>query len=117
MNSITKALVLLLVCATTAFAYRGGYKGWGYEVSKGYPIDTLYLVQDAFPEDLSTWTEVGGVSVAALDELLQGYIPGRNMDLFDWFADAAGVAVGVTLGVLTGLRARKRRALGGRSPA
>ena len=39
-----------------------------------------------------------GVSVAALDELLQSYIPGRRMDLFDWLADAVGIATGVALG-------------------
>ena len=80
------------------------FGGIGWTVSRSGLITFLFLF-------------AVGVSVAALDELLQGYIPGRNMDLFDWFADAAGVAVGVTLGVLTGLRARKRRALGGRSPA
>ena len=43
-----------------------------------------------------------GVSVAAFDELLQSYIPGRHMDLFDWLADTAGIATGVAIGVLGG---------------
>jgi VanZ family protein len=42
-----------------------------------------------------------GTSVAALDELVQSYVPGRNMDLFDWLADAAGVSAGVVLGGFT----------------
>ena len=43
-----------------------------------------------------------GVSVAAMDELLQSYIPGRHMSLLDWLADAAGIATGVAIGVLGG---------------
>lgn len=31
----------------------------------------------------------------ALDEAHQHWIPGRSMDLFDWFADASGGGVGV----------------------
>jgi hypothetical protein len=51
-----------------------------------------------------------GVSVAGLDELLQSYVPGRNMDIFDWLADAAGVSVGVALGAFTRPKASKRAA-------
>jgi VanZ family protein len=43
-----------------------------------------------------------GTSVAAMDELLQSYVPGRHMDLFDWVADTAGIAAGVAIGVLGG---------------
>lgn len=38
-----------------------------------------------------------GTTVAAFDEVLQSHVPGRNMDVFDWVADAVGVAVGVGL--------------------
>jgi VanZ family protein len=51
-----------------------------------------------------------GVSIAAFDELLQSYIPGRRMDLFDWLADAVGVAAGVGIGVLAGKTAKRRKA-------
>ena len=56
-----------------------------------------------------------GVSVAALDELLQSYIPGRRMDLFDWLADAAGIATGVAICVLGGatIRSNKTQTSGG----
>lgn len=56
-----------------------------------------------------------GVSVAALDELLQSYIPERTMDIYDWIADAAGVAAGVGLCVAIGVGRRFRgpRAVGG----
>ena len=36
-----------------------------------------------------------GASIGALDELYQGLIPGRSLELRDWFADMAGVALGV----------------------
>lgn len=51
-----------------------------------------------------------GVSIAAFDELLQSYIPGRRMDLFDWLADAVGVAAGVGIGVLSSRTIKRRRA-------
>jgi VanZ family protein len=51
-----------------------------------------------------------GVSIAALDELLQSYVPGRDMDFYDWVADAAGVAAGVGLCVTAGFGARRRGA-------
>jgi VanZ family protein len=50
-----------------------------------------------------------GVSIAALDELLQSYIPGRHMSIYDWFADALGILLGVGVGVITG-RSFKGRA-------
>jgi len=51
-----------------------------------------------------------GASVAGLDELLQSYVPGRNMDIFDWLADAAGVGAGVVLGAYARPTASKRAA-------
>lgn len=53
-----------------------------------------------------------GVSVAALDELFQSYIPGRTMSVLDWLADAAGIASSVGMFVLTPLGRRKRAAAG-----
>jgi VanZ family protein len=80
------------------------FAGIGWTVSRSGFITFLFLF-------------AVGVSVAALDELLQSYIPGRNMDLYDWFADAAGVAVGVGMGILTSLGARRRKVAGGRPSA
>lgn len=37
----------------------------------------------------------------ALDEFVQQFIPGRDMELFDWLADVAGAVVGVTIARLT----------------
>jgi VanZ family protein len=51
-----------------------------------------------------------GVSIAAFDELLQSYIPGRQMDLLDWLADAAGVATGIFVGMLVGKATGRRKA-------
>lgn len=50
-----------------------------------------------------------GVSVGALDELFQSYIPGRTMSVTDWLADATGIAAGVGLFVLTPLGRNRRR--------
>jgi len=80
------------------------FSGIGWTVSRSGFITFLFLF-------------AVGVSVGALDELLQSYIPGRNMDLYDWFADAAGVALGVALGVMAGLVSRKKRVAGARSTA
>ena len=80
------------------------FAGIGWTVSRSGFITFLFLF-------------AVGVSVAALDELLQSYIPGRNMDLYDWFADAAGVAVGIGMGILTSLGARRRKVAGGRPSA
>ena len=33
----------------------------------------------------------------ATDELHQAFVPGRDADLFDWFADLAGAALGAAL--------------------
>jgi VanZ family protein len=47
-----------------------------------------------------------GISIGAMDEMLQSYIPGRQMDLYDWIADFIGVALGVGLSVTIGFRNR-----------
>jgi uncharacterized protein YfiM (DUF2279 family) len=44
-----------------------------------------------------------GASVGALDELYQSFVPGRMMSIFDWYADALGVAVGCGVFVFTRL--------------
>lgn len=50
-----------------------------------------------------------GVSVGALDEMFQGYIPGRRTDITDWLADALGVATGVLVLMLFSRRGSPRR--------
>ena len=47
-----------------------------------------------------------GATVGALDEWYQGFIPGRSLDILDWYADVTGVAVGVALFVFTRLGRR-----------
>ena len=44
-----------------------------------------------------------GVTIGALDEIMQGYVPRRRMDPYDWWADLIGVAAGAGLFVLTRL--------------
>lgn len=73
------------------------FSGIGWTVSRSKAATFLFLF-------------AVGVSIAALDELLQSYIPGRTMDIRDWIADAVGVAAGVGLCVATGLGAKIRKA-------
>ncbi len=40
-----------------------------------------------------------GASIGALDEMFQSYIPGREMSIYDWIADAVGVGLGTGLTV------------------
>lgn len=42
-------------------------------------------------------------SVGALDEIYQGFIPGRYMSAADWWADVLGAAMGAGLFIFTGL--------------
>lgn len=56
---------------------------------------------------------VGGVAFAAFDELHQRYVPGREMSLWDFVADAAGVVAGFLItGAIYKRRARMRSANG-----
>jgi VanZ family protein len=36
-----------------------------------------------------------GGSIGALDEVYQSFIPGRDMSVYDWYADVAGVTLGL----------------------
>jgi VanZ family protein len=54
------------------------------------------------------WILLGlGLVVAALDELWQIRVPGRDSDIFDWIADAAGFTV-IWLAGRTVARVRSR---------
>ena len=55
-----------------------------------------------------------GASIGALDELYQSFVPGRMMSVYDWYVDAAGVAIGAGIFVFTrwGKHPRERRASG-----
>jgi VanZ family protein len=53
-----------------------------------------------------------GVSIAGLDEIYQSFIPGRMMSIYDWYADALGIAVGVGIFVFTGLGDKRGPRLG-----
>jgi VanZ family protein len=43
-----------------------------------------------------------GASVGALDEVYQSYVPGREMSVYDWYADIIGVTLGLLL--MSGMR-------------
>jgi len=44
-----------------------------------------------------------GVTVGAIDEVYQSFIPGREMDIRDWYADGLGVAIAVGIFTFTPL--------------
>ncbi len=73
------------------------FSGIGWTVSRSKGITFLFLF-------------AVGVSIGALDELLQSYVPGRDMDMWDWVADAVGVAAGVGFCVVAGFGNRQRKA-------
>lgn len=51
----------------------------------------------------------GGIAFAAFDEFHQRYVPGREMSLWDFVADAAGVVAGFLItGAFCKRRARRR---------
>ena len=41
-----------------------------------------------------------GIAFGAIDEMYQSFIPGRDVDLYDWIADASGFAAGTIIGIL-----------------
>jgi VanZ family protein len=41
-----------------------------------------------------------GLSIATLDELYQGWIPGRTPSFLDWIADASGVSLGLACALI-----------------
>lgn len=71
------------------------FGGIGWTVSRDKAITFIFLV-------------AVGVSVAALDEMFQGYIPGRKADILDWVADAIGVTCAISILVFTGIGKRRR---------
>ncbi len=51
----------------------------------------------------------GGIAFAAFDEFHQKYVPGREMSLWDFVADAAGITAGfLVTGAIYMMKARKR---------
>lgn len=48
-----------------------------------------------FPWAELAFLVVVGASVGALDEVYQGYVPGREMSIYDWCADVIGTMIGV----------------------
>ncbi len=72
------------------------FGGIGWTVTRSKAITFLFLF-------------AVGVSIAALDELVQSFTPDRQMDFYDWIADAVGLAVGVGLCVIAGLGTKQRK--------
>jgi len=60
--------------------------GWTVSLSRSATFGFLFAV---------------GASVGALDEIYQSFVPGRMMSIFDWYADALGIATGCGLFVFT----------------
>jgi VanZ family protein len=60
---------------------------------------------------VSVWLLVVAIclAVGAIDEYHQRFIPGRESDLLDFSADAAGIAMGTAIGAWLLKRVRSRR--------
>lgn len=48
-----------------------------------------------------------GIIYAATDEIHQGFVPGRDMNLWDWVADSIGLAAGACFWHLATIKSRK----------
>jgi len=69
------------------------FRGIGWTASRHRPTTFLFLLSV-------------GASVGAMDEIIQSYVPGRSMSIYDWLADFSGVALGVAVFVFTRLGKR-----------
>jgi VanZ family protein len=72
--------------------------GIGFSASRSRGVTFLFLV-------------AVGAAVAGLDEIFQSAIPGRRTDVYEWVADAIGVAIGAGVLVFTARRFRPREEL------
>jgi VanZ family protein len=70
------------------------FKGIGWGVSRSRMVTFGFLL-------------AVGASVGALDEIYQSFIPGRAMDIRDWYADILGVSIGVGIIVFPPLGRRR----------
>lgn len=70
------------------------FRSAGWSISRERWITFAFLVSVA-------------ASIAALDEVYQGFVPGRAMDVRDWLADVAGGAAGTAMVAFTSLRSKK----------
>ncbi len=127
-RSIRSILRPLAILAATAFviffiwivviADRGNATPWWSVIIDRLPygdkvghlclIGTMsFLCNLAFPSrklaSFITVTTLSLLIALSLEELSQGWIQGRHLDLFDWLADLVGLA----LGQLCGMRVRR----------
>ena len=52
-----------------------------------------------------------GIAYAASDEIHQYYVPGRDGNIVDWYADAIGLAVGMTTAYIFGIGREKLKSV------
>jgi len=76
------------------------YTGIGWLLKK--PKFTLFWILFAI-----------GTTLAAMDETLQSFIPGRLTDVYDWLADTIGVVIGVGVAIVIADRWRALSRRGG----
>lgn len=80
-----------------------------------YLVLGALLTFGARRQGVSPWLAVGlGIMYGALDELHQGFVPGRSLELGDWIADSLGTLAGV--GIFLFVR-RQRDGLSGGTAA
>ncbi|MBP2681514.1 MAG: hypothetical protein H6Q78_1377 [Candidatus Krumholzibacteriota bacterium] len=73
------------------------FRGVGWNVTRSRPAVFGFMLAVA-------------VGIGAMDEIYQSFVPGRDMSIFDWSADALGAAAGTGLFVFTGLGNRPHAA-------
>lgn len=83
------------------------YSGLGLLLYLALAVQQKYPLLNKFPY---VFTLVIGVTYGALDEIHQYVIPGRSMDVHDWFADSSGICIGLLLAFLIRLADRLRPA-------
>jgi VanZ family protein len=74
-----------------------------------YTVLGFFLVRALYRAGRAVWPAVPiGWVIGALDEVYQGFVPGRTPSVADWVADALGVAAGFLLYLLIAREAARR---------
>ena len=110
-NHIPKVSVNLGVPHSDKYAHFGAYA-----------LLAFLMTWTIYPDRRGNWRGylvvfTVAVLYGAADELLQAWVPGRYADWWDWVADTAGAAIGITTHHLTATTIARIRRSFRRSPA
>ncbi len=68
-------------------AHFGAYTVSGLLLARGQVLSGIHVL----------WAVLFGILLGGLDEIYQGFVPGRFSELADWVADSLGVLAGVSI--------------------